>query len=128
MHNRHTQAFHPTAGNEGGILNIGPVAISISNAGLRALVAAVEEIEAVRREAGDKSPSFLVADTALLDGTDWGSVAYVPERDSYNVRYRGVCWEASKAVVLSAADDVKTYLRECVEQEKAIRDNEPIHS
>lgn len=84
------RAFHAAANNEGGILNIGPAAISIDNANLRAFVDAVEAVEAIRREADDESSSFPVADAALLDGTDWGPVAYVPERDSYNVRYRGL--------------------------------------
>lgn len=111
------RAFHAAANNEGGILNIGPAAISIDNANLRAFVDAVEAVEAIRREADDESSSFPVADAALLDRTDWGPVAYVPERDSYNVRYRGVCWEASAAVVVAAAAEVKAYLGDITKTE-----------
>lgn len=117
MSNRQTQTFHPTDNNEGGILNIGPAAISINNAGLRAFVAAVDEVEAARREAGDRPRGLLVADVSMLADTDWNTVSYVYERDSYNLLYRGVCWEAPTAAVLLAADDVRAYLRGCVEQE-----------
>ncbi len=107
------RAFHAAANKEGGVLNIGPAAASINNPNLRAFLKAVEAVEAIRAETdGADANYFPMADAGLLSGTDWGPIFYVPERDSYNIRYRGVFWEALAAVVVAAAAEVKAYLED----------------
>lgn len=110
------RAFHAATNKEGGILNIGPAAVSIDNKNLRAFLNAVEAVETIRAESdGMDANSFPMANADLLSGTDWGPILYVPERDSYNIRYRGVCWEALAAVVVAAAAEVRAYLSDIAE-------------
>ena len=107
------RAFHAAANKEGGILNIGPTAVSINNPNLRAFLNAVEAVEAIRAEVdGLDTNNLPIADANMLSGTDWGPIFYVPERDSYNIRYRGVYWESLAAVVVAAAAEVKAYLED----------------
>lgn len=98
--------FQAVPDNIGGILNIGPVAVGIDNANLRAFVDAVEAVEAIRRTNSSNLP---LAKDDLLRGTDWGPIGYISERGVYNFRYRGVVWEASPVVVMEAATAVKEY-------------------
>ena len=112
MTDHYGRALYALSKTDGGIINIDPVAASIDNAGLRAFVNAVEAVESIRRNEETDSKNFAMADNYLLTGTDWGHVSYVPERDSYNLRYRGVCWESSAAVVVAAADEVKAFLED----------------
>lgn len=99
--------FQAVPDNIGGILNVGPVAIGIDNANLRAFVDAVETVEAIRRT---NSGRFSSAKNDLLRSTDWGAIAYISERDVYHFRYRGVVWEASPSEVMESVTAVKEYL------------------
>lgn len=100
-------AFH-TVSDEGGVLNIGPAAVSIDIANMHVFMNAVGEIESKRQQEDPDNRNYSAA-SAILAESDWGMIGYVAERDSYSIRYRGVAWEAAAAVAVAAAAEVRAF-------------------
>lgn len=105
-HHFHT-AFHPTS-DEGGVLNVGPAAVSVDVENLHFFLAGVTHIESCR-QTEDSDILNHSTQPAILLGSDWGMIGYVSERDCYSFRYRGVAWEAEAAVAVAAAAEVRAF-------------------
>lgn len=101
-------AFHIVS-DEGGVLNIGPAAVSIDISNLRIFLQAIGDVESKRQREDPDNLNYTAA-PAILAGSDWGMIGYIAERDSYSIRYRGVAWEAVAAVTLAAAAEVRAFL------------------
>lgn len=107
-HQFHT-AFHSAPGNEGGVLNLGPVAISADLGALAALVRAFDELQA-GRTAGASEGNVLHVEHSAIEGTDWAVVGHVADRNVYTFRYRGVAWETAADVTVAAVAEVRIFL------------------
>lgn len=109
MSHQFHSAFHAAPGNEGGVLNIGPAAISIDIENLRVFVDAMDEIEA-RKATGEVQEGICYADANRFKATSWAVVGYVVERNNYSLRYNGVAWESPSDVTVAAAAEARIFL------------------
>lgn len=95
------------------ILYLGGVSVGIDLAGLKAFSNGVDDI--LRQLADpnlDKLPGDPIANPILFKATRWATLAYIRDRDAYNLGYESVAWEVPSADVATALYEVKDYLRD----------------
>jgi len=109
MSHQFHSAFHAAPGNDGGVLNIGPAAISIDIRNLRVFVAAMDVIEQ-RRSSGDVREGISQVGPEVLAESDWAQIAYVVERNTHALRYNGVAWESPSDVTVAATAEARFFL------------------
>jgi hypothetical protein len=109
MSHQFHSAFHAAPGKEGGVLNIGPAAISIDIQNLRVFVAAMDQIEQ-RRASGEVREGVSHVEPHVIAESDWAQIAYVVERNTHALRYNGVAWESPSDVTVAATAEARFFL------------------